>query len=270
MEKIIAGLVQMDSGPDMNENMRMAEQYVREAAEQGAKLILFPETAEYTGADMPGHASAVPGYVSRRFSSLAKRYGVYLHCGSMTVRRHPGRPSNTSFLFGPDGETIAEYSKIHMFDVNIPGSVSYEESHEICPGNEIVLADTALGLFGMSICYDIYFPEILHIPSLRKADVNICVSAAAKPSAPFFEKILPARALENVTYLAFVNNVGPMAGLDMAGESRALSPLGDEIVRCGDSEEIVRFTADTEELTRARSVRRHLSDFRRDIDWNPV
>ena len=108
MEKIIAGLVQMDSGPDMNENMRMAEQYVREAAEQGAKLILFPETAEYTGADMPGHASAVPGYVSRRFSSLAKRYGVYLHCGSMTVRRHPGRPSNTSFLFGPDGETIAE------------------------------------------------------------------------------------------------------------------------------------------------------------------
>ena len=72
MEKIIAGLVQMDSGPDMNENMRMAEQYVREAAEQGAKLILFPETAEYTGADMPGHASAVPGYVSRRFSSLAK------------------------------------------------------------------------------------------------------------------------------------------------------------------------------------------------------
>ena len=90
MEKIIAGLVQMDSGPDMNENMRMAEQYVREAAEQGAKLILFPETAEYTGADMPGHASAVPGYVSRRFSSLAKRYGVYLHCGSMTVRRHPG------------------------------------------------------------------------------------------------------------------------------------------------------------------------------------
>ena len=124
----------MDSGPDMNENMRMAEQYVREAAEQGAKLILFPETAEYTGADMPGHASAVPGYVSRRFSSLAKRYGVYLHCGSMTVRRHPGRPSNTSFLFGPDGETIAEYSKIHMFDVNIPGSVSYEESHEICSG----------------------------------------------------------------------------------------------------------------------------------------
>ena len=173
MEKIIAGLVQMDSGPDMNENMRMAEQYVREAAEQGAKLILFPETAEYTGADMPGHASAVPGYVSRRFSSLAKRYGVYLHCGSMTVRRHPGRPSNTSFLFGPDGETIAEYSKIHMFDVNIPGSVSYEESHEICPGNEIVLADTALGLFGMSICYDIRFPEQYRLMALLLLNLPI-------------------------------------------------------------------------------------------------
>ena len=74
MEKIIAGLVQMDSGPDMNENMRMAEQYVREAAEQGAKLILFPETAEYTGADMPGHASAVPGYVSRRCLSALRQH----------------------------------------------------------------------------------------------------------------------------------------------------------------------------------------------------
>ena len=180
MEKIIAGLVQMDSGPDMNENMRMAEQYVREAAEQGAKLILFPETAEYTGADMPGHASAVPGYVSRRFSSLAKRYGVYLHCGSMTVRRHPGRPSNTSFLFGPDGETIAEYSKIHMFDVNIPGSVSYEESHEICPGNEIVLADTALGLFGMSICYDIRFPEQYRLMASSGADAFLIAADFTK------------------------------------------------------------------------------------------
>ena len=92
MEKIIAGLVQMYSGPDMNENMRMAEQYVREAAEQGAKLILFPETAEYTGADMPGHASAVPGYVSRRFSSLAKT----VRCLS-ALRQHDGTaPSGAS------------------------------------------------------------------------------------------------------------------------------------------------------------------------------
>ena len=196
MEKIIAGLVQMDSGPDMNENMRMAEQYVREAAEQGAKLILFPETAEYTGADMPGHASAVPGYVSRRFSSLAKRYGVYLHCGSMTVRRHPGRPSNTSFLFGPDGETIAEYSKIHMFDVNIPGSVSYEESHEICPGNEIVLADTALGLFGMSICYDIRFPEQYRLMASSGADAFLIAADFTKATGErHWEALLRTRAI---------------------------------------------------------------------------
>lgn len=206
MEKIIAGLVQMDSGPDMNENMRMAEQYVREAAEQGAKLILFPETAEYTGADMPGHASAVPGYVSRRFSSLAKRYGVYLHCGSMTVRRHPGRPSNTSFLFGPDGETIAEYSKIHMFDVNIPGSVSYEESHEICPGNEIVLADTALGLFGMSICYDIRFPEQYRLMASSGADAFLIAADFTKATGErHWEALLRTRAIENGCYVLAAN-----------------------------------------------------------------
>ena len=208
MEKIIAGLVQMDSGPDMNENMRMAEQYVREAAEQGAKLIIFPETAEYTGADMPGHASAVPGYVSRRFSSLAKRYGVYLHCGSMTVRRHPGRPSNTSFLFGPDGETIAEYSKIHMFDVNIPGSVSYEESREICPGNEIVLADTALGLFGMSICYDIRFPELTRTMALEGMDLLFVVSQWPAVRDAHLRTLTTARAIENQMFLACCNSCG--------------------------------------------------------------
>ena len=225
MEKIIAGLVQMDSGPDMNENMRMAEQYVREAAEQGAKLILFPETAEYTGADMPGHASAVPGYVSRRFSSLAKRYGVYLHCGSMTVRRHPGRPSNTSFLFGPDGETIAEYSKIHMFDVNIPGSVSYEESHEICPGNEIVLADTALGLFGMSICYDIRFPEQYRLMASSGADAFLIAADFTKATGErHWEALLRTRAIENGCYVLAANQCGQKARFEAYGHSMIIAP----------------------------------------------
>lgn len=98
----------------------------------------------------------------------------------MTVRHHPGRPSNTSFLFGQDGETIAEYSKIHMFDVNIPGSVSYEESREICPGNEIVLADTALGLFGMSICYDIRFPEQYRLMASSGADAFLIAADFTK------------------------------------------------------------------------------------------
>ena len=245
MEKIIAGLVQMDSGPDMNENMRMAEQYVREAAEQGAKLILFPETAEYTGADMPGHASAVPG---------------------MTVRRHPGRPSNTSFLFGPDGETIAEYSKIHMFDVNIPGSVSYEESHEICPGNEIVLADTALGLFGMSICYDIRFPEQYRLMASSGADAFLIAADFTKATGErHWEALLRTRAIENGCYVLAANQCGQKARFEAYGHSMIIAPDGEILAEADDTPQVLIAELDPEVLERTRNEIPSLENRRDDL-----
>ena len=248
MEKIIAGLVQMDSGPDMNENMRMAEQYVREAAEQGAKLILFPETAEYTGADMPGHASAVPGYVSRRFSSLAKRYGVYLHCGSMTVRRHPGRPSNTSF------------------DVNIPGSVSYEESREICPGNEIVLADTALGLFGMSICYDIRFPEQYRLMASSGADAFLIAADFTKATGErHWEALLRTRAIENGCYVLAANQCGQKARFEAYGHSMIIAPDGEILAEADDTPQVLIAELDPEVLERTRNEIPSLENRRDDL-----
>ena len=234
MEKIIAGLVQMDSGPDMNENMRMAEQYVREAAEQGAKLILFPETAEYTGADMPGHASAVPGYVSRRFSSLAKRYGVYLHCGSMTVRRHPGRP--------------------------------YEESREICPGNEIVLADTALGLFGMSICYDIRFPEQYRLMASSGADAFLIAADFTKATGErHWEALLRTRAIENGCYVLAANQCGQKARFEAYGHSMIIAPDGEILAEADDTPQVLIAELDPEVLERTRNEIPSLENRRDDL-----
>ena len=160
----------------------------------------------------------------------------------------------------PDGDSY--YDKIHLARFGVYSENGYTAGRKPSMGSYHGIR------FGLCICYDIYFPEVLHGCSLRHADVNICISAAATPSAPYFETILPARALENVTYLAFVNNVGPAGNLTMAGTSRAIDPLGREIVRCpaGD-ESIETFTFDTEELAKARSIRRHLQDFRSDVDW---
>ena len=121
--------------------------------------------------------------------------------------------------------------------------------------------------FGMCICYDIFFPEILHGCSLSGTDVNICVAASAEPSKPFLDRVLPARALENVTYLVYVNNTGRMDGLEMHGCSRALDPFGDTLCCCGGTEKVEVFTADTDVLEESRDVRHHLRDFRRDIRW---
>ena len=122
-------------------------------------------------------------------------------------------------------------------------------------------------LFGMCICYDIFFPEILHGCSLGGASVNICCAASAVPSKPFFDAVLPARAVENTTYLAYVNSVGQAAGLEMHGCSRGLDPFGNAAAECGTDECVSVMRIDTDHLAECRKARRHLSDFRSDIDW---
>lgn len=226
-----------------------------------ADVLVFPESfLNGYGTSPEGMGERIDESISK-LSDLCRKHDKAVAVGTAVINDQ-GITNSLVFL-SPDGEAV--YDKLYLARFGI-----YSEDGYV-PGKK-----PAIGLyhglrFGMCICYDVYFPEILRSCSLRKADVNLCISAAAKPSAEYFEKVLPARALENVTYLAFVNNVGPMAGLDMAGLSRAYDPLGNVVSSCGsESEGIARFTVDTEELARARSVRRHLSDYRRDIVWPTV
>ncbi|MDY2938160.1 MAG: carbon-nitrogen hydrolase family protein [Fusicatenibacter sp.] len=266
MKKFTIGLVQMNSGPDVNENMRMAEQSVAEAVRGGASFILFPETSEYIGKDLAGHASGVPGYVSRRFSSLAKRYGVYLHCGSMTVRNGTGMPSNTSFLFGPDGETRACYSKLHMFDVDIPDGTVYRESDEIAPGNEIVMADTELGMFGFSICYDLRFPELYRLMAVAGAEI-LLVSAnfTHTTGEKHWETLLRARAIENACYVVAAGQCGTKASFDAYGHSMIIDPFGEILAVSGERPEVLLCELDPDVLTQARNQIPALMNRRDDI-----
>ena len=166
---------------------------------------------------------------------------------------------NSLAFLSPDGDSY--YDKIHLARFGVYTENGYAAGRKPSMGSYHGIR------FGFSICYDIYFPEVLHGCSLRRADVNICISAAATPSAPYFETILPARALEDVTYMAYINNVGPANGLDMHGCSRGLDPYGDIMAECGTGEGRAVFTVDTERLEEAREVRRHLSDYRYDVDW---
>ncbi len=225
---------------------------------EDASILVFPESfLTGYGASLDGISEKVDECLLH-ISHLCRKYDKAVVVG--TARRTDRGDTNTLAFLSPDGDTY--YDKLHLARFGI-----YSEE-EYVPGEKIVMGSYHGIRFGMSICYDIYFPEILHTQSLMRSCVNICVSAAARPSAPHFEKVLPARALENVTYLAFVNNVGPMNGLEMAGGTCAFDPLGNRIVSCDDSKEgIVRFTFDTDSLTEARKTRRHLSDFRRDVKW---
>ena len=119
-----------------------------------------------------------------------------------------------------------------MFDVNIPGSVSYEESHEICPGNEIVLADTALGLFGMSICYDIRFPEQYRLMASSGADAFLIAADFTKATGErHWEALLRTRAIENGCYVLAANQCGQKARFEAYGHSMIIAPDGEFLRR---------------------------------------
>ena len=166
---------------------------------------------------------------------------------------------NSLAFISPDGTVF--YDKAHLARFG-----PYAEPG-FTPGGGPAVAEFRGIRFGMSICYDIFFPEILHGCSLRGADINICSAASAMVSKPYFDRIAPARALENVTYFAFVNNIGPVSGLMMHGCSRAYGPTGELVADCGSEicEKVFEF--DPAELERSREIRHHLSDFRRDVDW---
>lgn len=174
--------------------------------------------------------------------------------------RYEGDRTYNSLAFvSPEGTVW--YDKICLANFGV-----YAE-REFTPGREVVLGEFRGIRFGMCVCYDVFFPEILRTCSVRGAGANICVAASAQPSKPFLDRVLPARALENVSYMLYANHVGPVNGLEMHGCSRGLDPFGEVAAPPGEGEYVTRMAIDTDRLAECREVRHNLDDFRRDVEW---
>ena len=243
--------------PDVDDVESNGERIISCLRSDDADVYIFPELfLTGYGADCSVLKDEVQAMV-RTISEECRRTDTAAVFGSPRYT-DDGVMNSLAFL-SPDGDIW--YDKAHLARFGVYAENEFTEGRS-----------PAIGLyhgigFGMCVCYDIFFPEILHGCSLRGASVNICVAASAVQSKPFLDKVISARALENVTYLAYVNNTGPLNGLEMHGCSRGLDPFGDVIAECGTSECVSVFTVDTEELERARGIRRHLTDFRSDIPW---
>src|SRR5471032_2637800 len=157
-----AACVQLRSSDDVAENIRQTAQLVRDAAARGASFIATPENTTLMAPDAgsklassfdEAHDPALPV-----FSALAKELKVWLLIGSLAIKVSDSKTANRSFLFAPGGAIAARYSKIHLFDVTLASGESYRESNTVAGGDEAVVADTALGAIGLSICYDVRFP----------------------------------------------------------------------------------------------------------------
>ena len=230
-----AACVQMNSRDDVAANVRVALELAEAAADLGARLIALPETWAFKGRrdGIRATAEAPDGPANAALAELAARRGVWLLAGSV-YEPSPAvdRVSNTSVLFAPDGAVHAVYRKIHLFDVT-SGEVEYRESEDVVPGAKVVTADidTADGTpvrLGLSICYDLRFPELYRTLALRGAQV-LCVPSAftAHTGAAHWEVLLRARAIENGCFVLAPDQIGEhLPGRGCFGHSMIVDPWG--------------------------------------------
>lgn len=249
MTTLRAAVVQLRTPATPAAALAHAEPLVREAHARGARLIVTPEATNILQRDRarlaehiapPGQDSAVRG-----LARLAAELKVQLLIGSALVRREDGGLANRSVLVGPDGAVQASYDKIHMFDVDLPTGERHRESEIYVPGERAVTAPTPLGLLGLTVCYDVRFPE-LYRSLARAGAVAIAVPAAfTRPTGEaHWETLLRARAIETGTYvLAAAQGGAHEDGRGTWGRSMIVGPWGEVLVRAGDDEPGV-FVAD--------------------------
>ena len=236
MERI--GLIQMTSSSDVNENLTYIEQQTTLLAKQGAKWVVTPENAVVFGNKEDYHNSAEElgdGPVQERISRLAVEQQVWILIGSMPIRRTSVKTqgvATTSVLFNPQGQIVAHYDKLHMFDVDVAdGHKRYRESETFTPGNDIVVAETPFAKLGLSICYDVRFPNLY--AELRRLGAQILLVPAAFTAVTgkaHWEVLLRARAIENQCWVIAVGQGGHHAcGRETWGHSMVISPWGEII-----------------------------------------
>jgi nitrilase len=199
--------IQMTSGPDVPANLAQARKLLTQARDQGARLAALPENFAFMGikdADKRAVGEADgSGPIQDFISATARDLGLWIVAGTMPIRAPDGRVSAASLVFDAEGKRVARYDKIHLFDVDIPGKVeSYRESAHVAPGSEAVVVDTPVGRVGLSVCYDIRFPELFRRLSAGGAVIITVPSAFTAPTGrAHWETLLRARAIENLCYV---------------------------------------------------------------------
>jgi len=207
----LAACVQLRATTDVEDNLATAERLVRRAADMGAELVATPENTAFLGPQFHKVELAEPldGAIATRLRKLADDCNVHLLIGGLAEQRliadggvDRDRCYNTSVLYGPSGEQLASYRKMHLFDVDVPGGLTIRESDTIASGSEVVVADTSLGRIGMSICYDLRFAEMYRAMVDAGADIIAVPSAFTLTTGKdHWHALLRARAIETQCWL---------------------------------------------------------------------
>jgi predicted amidohydrolase len=250
-----AAAVQLNSNGEKARNLVAAERLVRAAAADGAELVALPEKWNLLAAGEQLLAGAEPldGLSLTSARGWARELGIHLLAGSIAERGDEEKAFNTSVLIGPGGDDLAVYRKIHMFDVDA-GGVSYRESEHEQPGSAVATGPVGGLLAGLSVCYDLRFPELFRILALRGARLLLIPSAfTASTGRDHWEVLLRARAIENQAFVLAPNQVGEAPPhFDSYGHSAIVDPWGRVLASAPPGECFVAAELDLDEQDRVR------------------
>ncbi|MGZ5923040.1 MAG: carbon-nitrogen hydrolase family protein [Rhizomicrobium sp.] len=239
MSTFRASCVQLRSSDDVQENIRTTSELIREAKGKGAQFVATPENTTLMAPDGgaklersfdEAHDPALPA-----FSSLAEELGIWLLVGSLAIKVSDTKTANRSFLIDPKGRISARYSKIHLFDVDLPSGEKYRESNTVAGGDSATLAETPFGKIGMTICYDLRFPHLYRTLAQKGALLLTVPSAFTETTGKaHWHVLLRARAIENGAYVLAPAQGGTHAnGRKTYGHSLIIAPWGEILAEAG-------------------------------------
>jgi predicted amidohydrolase len=255
-------VVQMNSQADVTQNLARMTELVSRAAEMGAELVTLPENFAFMGEsdeqkreiaeDLQGD-----GPIVKAVSSIARERAVFVLAGGMPEKSGEGeRPFNTSVLFAPNGALLARYRKIHLFDVDLPDGTTLKESNACRPGEETSIAEVRGRKLGMTICYDVRFPELYR--KLVDAGAEIVTVPAAftlTTGKDHWMTLLRARAIEDQVFVVAPAQHGKHPrGRVTYGKSAIIDPWGDVLAQCGEGEGVAIATLDFAYQERVRAA----------------
>lgn len=250
--------VQVSPGEDMDANLAAATDFVARAAADGARLVALPEHVAFLHAS--GRAMREAAYPETdhpalaTFRETAARCGVHLLVGSLTIRLDE-RLANRSFLIDDHGAVRARYDKIHMFDAVLPTGREIRESRAFRPGSSARLADTPWGPLGLTICYDVRFPQLYRALAAAGAQIlTIPAAFTAETGAAHWHTLVRARAIETGAFVLAPATCGTHAGGNTTyGHSLIVDPWGEVCAEGGDTPQVVAATLDLAAVAQART-----------------
>lgn len=259
MTRFRAACVQLRSSDDVAENIADTSRLIREARAQGADFVATPENTTLMAPDggaklersfSEDHDPALPA-----FRALAEELGIWLLIGSLAIKVSDGKTANRSFLIDPKGRLAARYDKIHLFDVDLPSGEKYRESNTVAGGNAAVTADLPWGRLGLTICYDLRFPQLYRALAKSGAFALSVPSAFTETTGKaHWHVLLRARAIENGAFVIAPAQGGHHAnGRKTYGHSLIIAPWGEILAEAGTDPGVILAEIDPEAAKDARA-----------------